>query len=101
MLDVEGNLHNRPLPNIGEALEYLVLIPNSMILGRYIKLPVDSPEEEEVCDSWMKKHRYVHKCKEAAWRKVKKKKIKKTVKNNISDVVMIKGVEKNQGKWEI
>ena len=74
MLDVEGNLHNRPLPNIGEALEYLVLIPNSMILGRYIKLPVDSPEEEEVCDSWMKKHRYVHKCKEAAWRKVKKKK---------------------------
>ena len=100
MLDVEGNLHNRPLPNIGEALEYLVLIPNSMILGRYIKLPVDSPEEEEVCDSWMKKHRYVHKCKEAAWRKVKKK-IKKTVKTNINDVVMIKGVEKNQGKWEI
>ena len=30
-----------------------------------------------------------------------KKKIKKTVKTNINDVVMIKGVEKNQGKWEI
>ena len=29
-----------------------MLTPNSMILGKYIKLPDDSPEEEEVSDNW-------------------------------------------------
>ena len=30
-----------------------------MILGRDIKLPDDSAEEEGVSDSWKKRHRYV------------------------------------------
>ena len=34
MLDVEVNLNNRPLIYIEENLEYSVLTPNSMILGR-------------------------------------------------------------------
>ena len=40
-----------------------------MIVGRDIKLPDDSPEEEQVSDNWKKQQRYVHKCKEAAWKR--------------------------------
>ena len=52
LLDVEVNLSNRLLTYIDNDLEYAVLAPNSMILGKYIKLPDDSPEEEEVSDNW-------------------------------------------------
>ena len=41
-----------------------------MIHGSDIKLPDDSPEEEEFSDNWKKRQRYVHKCKEAAWKKM-------------------------------
>ena len=34
-----------------------------------LKLPDDSPEEEEVSGSWKKRRRYAHKCKEAAWKR--------------------------------
>ena len=46
LLGVEVNLNNRPLTYIDEDLEYSVLTPNSMILGRDIKLPDDFLEEE-------------------------------------------------------
>ena len=54
LLDVEGNLNNQPLTYIEDDLEYSVLTPNSMILGRLIKLPDDFPKEEEVCNNWKK-----------------------------------------------
>ena len=54
LLDVEVNLNNGPLTYIEEDIEYSVLTPNSMILRRNIKLPDDSPEEEEVSDNWSK-----------------------------------------------
>ena len=69
MLDIEVNLNNLPVAYIEKDLEYFLLTPNSMILGRYIKLPYDSPEEKEVSDSWKKQQRYVHNCKEASWRR--------------------------------
>ena len=37
--------------------------PNSMILGRDIKLPDDSTKEKEVSDNWKKRQIYVNKCK--------------------------------------
>ena len=66
MLDVEVNLNNRPSTYMEENLEHSVLTPNSMILGKDIKLPDDSPEQEEVSDKWKKQQRYEQKCKEAA-----------------------------------
>ena len=69
MLDVEVNLNNRPLTYIEEDLEYSVLTPNSMIVGRDIKLPNDSPGEEQGSYNWKKQQRYVHKRKEAAWKR--------------------------------
>ena len=46
-----------------------MLTSNSMILRRDIKLPDDSPEEEEVSDNWIKRQRCEDKCKEAAWKR--------------------------------
>ena len=57
---------------VEEDLEYSVLTPNSMTLYLYersVKLRYDSPEEEEVINNWKKQQRYVHKWKEAAWKK--------------------------------
>ena len=62
LLDVEVNLNNRPLTYIKDNLKYSVLTPNSMILGRDIKLPDNSPEEEEISDNWKKQQGYVHEC---------------------------------------
>ena len=88
-----------------------MLTPNSMILERDIKLPHDSPEEEEVSDNWKKRQRYVHKRKESTWKKWVQKHLaalrewhnlshkEKPVKININNVVMIRGDEKNRGKW--
>ena len=50
--DVEINLNDRPLTYIDEDLENSVRIPNSMILGRDIKLPDDSPEDDDFSDNW-------------------------------------------------
>ena len=87
-----------------------------MIFGRDIKLPDNSPEEEEeVSDNWKKRQRYVHKCKEAAWdrwvheylaalREKERHNLshkEKPVKININGVVMIKGDEKNWRKRKI
>ena len=68
LLHDERNLNNWLLTYIEEDLEYSVLIPKSMILGRDIKLPDDSPEKEKFSDNWKKWQRCVHKCKEAAWK---------------------------------
>ena len=113
LLDVEVNLNNRPYTYIEEDLEYSVLTSDSMILGKGVKLPDDSPEGEEVSDNWKKRRRYVHKCKQAAWKRCVYEYLaalrerhnlshkEKPVKININDVVMIKGDEKNWGKWKI
>ena len=37
LLDIEVNLNNIPVAYIEKDLEYFLLTPNSMILGRYIK----------------------------------------------------------------
>ena len=99
--------------NIVNILEYSVLTPNSMILGRDIKLPNDSPKEEKVSDNWKKRQRYKHKCKEETWKRWLHEHLaalrerhnlshkEKSVKISINDLVMIKGDEKNRRKWKI
>ena len=69
LLDIGVNLNNRPLTYIEEDLEYSVLTPNSVILGRDNKSPDNFTEEEEVSYNWKKRQRYVHKCKEASWKR--------------------------------
>ena len=90
-----------------------MLTPDSMILGRDIKLPDDSPEEEEFSDNWTKRQRYVHKCKEASWKRWVHEYLaalrerynlsqkEKPVKIKIKNVVMTKRDEINRGKLKI
>ena len=111
--DVEVSLKNWTLTYIEEGSEYSVLTPNSMIFGRNIKLPDDSPEEEEASDNWKKWQWYAHKSKEPALKRWVHEYLaalresynlghkEKPMKINIKDVVMIKGDKKNCGKWKI
>ena len=112
LLDVEVNLNNRPLTYIKDNLKYSVLTPNSMILGRDIKLPDNSPEEEEISDNWKKQQGYVHECQEGAWKRWVHEYLaalrerynlsqkEKPVKIKIKDVVMTRD-EINRGKLKI
>ena len=84
-----------------------------MIIGRDIKLPDFYPEKEEVSGNWKKQQRYVHKCKEAAWKRQVHEYLvalrerhnlnhkEKPAKINMNNVVMRKGDEKNRGRWKI
>ena len=105
LLDVEVNLKNRSLTYTEEYLDYSVLTINFMTLGRDIKLPHDSREEEEVSDNRKKRQRYVYKCKEAVWKRWVHENLaalrerqnlslkEKPEKININGLAMIKGDE--------
>ena len=69
MLDLEVNSNDRTLTFVDEDLEYSVLAPNYLILGRDINLQDDSPELEQVSDNWKKRKRYLHKCKVTVWKR--------------------------------
>ena len=111
LLDVEINLRIWPLTYTEGDLDYSVLTPDSMTLGRDIKVLYGSLEEKEVSDNWEKRH--VHKCKEAAWKwwvheylaalreNHNLSHTDKLVKININDEVMIKEDDKNCKKWKI
>ena len=113
LLDVEINLRIWPLTYTEGDLDYSVLTPDSMTLGRDIKVLYGSLEEKEVSDNWEKRQRYVHKCKEAAWKwwvheylaalreNHNLSHTDKLVKININDEVMIKEDDKNCKKWKI
>ena len=112
LLDIEKILNNRPLTYIEEEIDYPILTPNSLILGRDVSFPDAAPHESE-SETIMKRHKYIRRCKEALWKRWKheylvalreKHNLKnkdKTFKINVGDVVLIKGEEKNRGHWKI
>ena len=63
-------MNNRSLSYIEEDIQYPILTPNCMILGRDTKM-VDGnmavDKEEDL--SWRKRQKYVKRCKDAAWRR--------------------------------
>ena len=112
LLDIEIILNNRPLTHIEEEIDYPILTPNSLILGRDVSFPDAAPHESE-SETIKKRHKYIRRCKEALWKRWKheylvalreKHNLKnkdKTFKINVGDVVLIKGEEKNRGHWKI
>ena len=102
LLDVEVNLNNRPLTHIVDDVQCPILISNCILLGRDTVMLEEDPEEEDDRNSWKKCRKYVVRCKDAAWRRWKRKYLTslrerhnmthktKVVKIDIGDVVMIK-----------
>ena len=85
-----------------------------MVLGRDVNYQMILQKKKKIGDNWKKRQRYVHRCKEAAaWKRwiheylialrerhnIRHK--EKPVKIKISDVVIIKGDQKNRKKWKI
>ena len=64
LLDIEKILNNRPLTYIEEEIDYPILTPNSLILGRDVSFPDAAPHESE-SETIMKRHKYIKRCKEA------------------------------------
>ena len=103
-LDMKIILNNRPLTYKEEEIDYLILTPNSLILGRDINFSDAAPHESEI-ETIRKRHKYIKRCKEALWKRWKheylvalrkKHNLKdKTFKINVGDVVIINCEEKN------
>ena len=71
LLDVEVNLNNQPLTYIEDNIQYPILTPNSMLLGRYTVMLEEDLEEDDR-NSWKKRQKYIARCKDAAWRRWKR-----------------------------
>ena len=112
LLDIELTPNNRPLIYVEDDVQLLLLTPNTLIHGMNIvnlEEPSDNIDEYEL----RKRSRYVQKCKEKAWTRWTSEYLKavreqhnlrfKSHEIQISkgDVVLIKGGEKNRGKWNI
>ena len=112
LLDTQITLNNRPLTYCEDDLQLPVLTPNMMILGKanYL-LELPSTEIEDI--DLRKRAKYLVKCKEALWRRWRNEYMRalrerhdlrhhgKTGKLKEGDVVLIKGEEKNRGKWKL
>ena len=114
LLDVEINWNNRPRTYIEEDIQYPILTPNSMILGRDTKMFDGNMVEDKGEDlRWRKRQKYGKRCKDAAWRRKQREYVtalrerhnmqykSKAVRINVGDIVMIKGESKKGGKWKI
>ena len=112
LLDVEINLNNRPLTYVEEDVQYPILTPNSMILGRDARTINENVIEDEEL-GWRKRQKYVKRCKDLAWKRWEREYLTalrerhnmkcKTNQQEIKvgDVVMIKGEDKRRGTWKV
>ena len=94
-----------------DDLQFPVLTPNVMMFGKDNLLPTEDPNQT-VDRDLRKRARYLEGCKQVLWNRwhaeyiralrerhnLKHKAHELTVKTG--DVVLIKGDEKNRGKWE-
>ena len=112
ILDFEVALNSRPLSYVEDDLQFPVLMPNVMMFGKDNLLPTEDPNQ--IVDHDLRKRaRYPERCKQVLWNRwhaeyiralrerhnLKHKAHELTVKTG--DVVLIKGDEKNGGKWKM
>ena len=112
ILDVETTLNNRPLCYVEEDVQLPLLTPNTLLFGQPNLLPEMDPDNVEHTDL-RKRARYLLKCKEALWTRWSREYVKalrerhniihQTKMMNVKpgDVVIIKGDERNRGKWRM
>ena len=112
LLDIQIALNNRPLTYCEDDVQLPVLTPNLLILGKQNYL-LELPYEEIEDDNLRKRAKHLKKCKDSLWRRWRNEYMRalrerhdlrhngKYVRLKEGDVVLIKGDEKNQGKWKI
>ena len=112
ILDIELALNNRPLSYVEDNVQMPILIPNIMMFS----IPNHLPKEDtsNVQDKGLRKRaRYLQKCKDSLWsrwtgeyvnalrERHNRKYDSKIPSLKEGDVVLIKGEERNRGKWKI
>ena len=112
LLDVETTVNNRPLSYIGDDVQMPILTPNSMQFVQPTQIPEEETAGVENIDL-RKRERYLRRCKDVVWSRrtneyLKSLRERHNLKHNTKqmtakrcDVVLIKGDERNRGKWKI
>jgi hypothetical protein len=112
ILDVEVTLNNRPLSYVEEDVQLPLLTPNTLQFGRPNILP-EQPEHQIENPDLRKRAKYIRRCKDVLWKRWSSEYVKalrerhnmkhhgKVINIKIGDVVIVKGEEKNRGKWKI
>ena len=110
-LHIEVTLSNRLLMYVEDDIEMPVLTPNRLLYGQPLLLPEEDLDDD--VPEIKRRQRYINKCKDAAktrWTKEYLKALRernnmlhqtKVTQISLGDIVLIKGDEKNRGKWNI
>ena len=116
LLDIEIALNNRPLSYVEDDIQLPILTPQTTTIGRPNLIPESENldlSEDDADLRLRKRAKYIKKCKEAWWSRwssdyLKALRERHNMKNGtkemqlkIGDVVLIKGDERNKGKWKI
>ena len=111
-LEIETALNNRPLSYLEDDVQLTALTPSTMLFGQPYQIPEEDVSDVENIDL-RKRVRYLQKCKDSLWNRWNKEYLKalrerhnlkhrtKEMAAKLGDVVVIKGDERNRGKWKI
>ena len=112
LLDYEIALDNHPLSYVEDDVQLPILTQNVMMFGQPNLLP-EEPVELITEKDMKKRARYLNQCKDALWlrwtgeylRALRERHVMKNNKSEVKlkagDIVLIKGEERNRGKWNI
>ena len=71
-----------------------------MVLGRDTVMLKEDPEEEDNRDSWKKRQKYIVRCKDAAWRRWKRKYlIALRERHNMTHKTKVVKIDIGDGMW--
>ena len=110
ILDVEITLHNRPLGYVEDDVQMPVLTPSAMLYGQPNQLPKEEAEAIEDVNL-SKRAKYLKQSEDVLWSRWTTEYLKALrerhnlnrrtgeVTVNPGDVVLIKGEERNRGRW--
>ena len=111
LLDVETTVNNRPLSYVEDDEQLPILTPNTMMFGISNDIP-DMLRGDEDADM-RKRAKHLRKCKDNLWKRWSQEYVKslrerhnlhsksKKLSLHVGDVVLIRGDEKNRGKWKM
>ena len=112
ILDVETTLNNRPLSYVEDDIQLPLLTPNALLFGQPHLIP--EQDADTIGDVDLRRRaRYLKRCKDAMWSRwsseyLKALRERHNMKHQVremsvkpGDVLLIKGEDRNRGKWKI